>query len=211
MFDGTEGCSVIFRYCLALLMDRLLSWTAMAECWPMCSFTSQMASSACPGTTPASWWRTAARATRTPMTIPHRKVVLCAHPSVSALQVLMKTSRMPGSCHAVLKQQDGHRFMLMEAKRWCVPVEVAWGMEQRAGTGEFLALPPASLAALLAASHTSSVCTNEIMPQSSMFSVRVSEKCLMGTYQVSLMSRCEVLQWFTCMEVVRVQSQKLMC
>lgn len=88
-FGETEGCSVIFRYCLALLMDRLLSWTAMAECWPMCSFMSQMASSTCPGTTPASWWRTAARATRTLMTTPHHKVGLCAHPSVSALHVLI--------------------------------------------------------------------------------------------------------------------------
>lgn len=104
MFGGTEGCSVIFRYCLALLMDRLSSWTAMAECWPTCSFMSQMASSACPGTTPASWWRTAARATRTPTTIPHRKVVLCACPSVAGLQVLMKIPQTPGSGHAVLKQ-----------------------------------------------------------------------------------------------------------
>lgn len=76
MFGETEGCSVIFRYCLALLMDRLSSWTAMAECWPTYSFMSQMASSACPGTTPASWWRTAVRVIQTPMTILHHKVVL---------------------------------------------------------------------------------------------------------------------------------------
>lgn len=119
-------------------MDRLSSWTAMAECWPMCSFMSQMASSACPGTTPASWWRTAARATRTPTTIPRHKVVLCARPSVSALQVFTKTFQTPGSCRALLKQQDGCSSKLVEAERWCLPVEVAWGLEQRAGTGEWI-------------------------------------------------------------------------
>lgn len=93
-------------------MDKLSSWTAMGECWPTCSSMSQMASSTCPGTTPASWWRTAARATRTPTTIPHHKVGLCAHPSLSALHVLMKASHMPGPCHALQNQQGGHNFKL---------------------------------------------------------------------------------------------------
>lgn len=35
---------------------------------------NRMALSACPGTTPASWWRTAVRATRTLTTTPHHKV-----------------------------------------------------------------------------------------------------------------------------------------
>lgn len=135
-FGGTEGCCVIFRYCLALLMGRLLSWTAMAECWPTCSFMSQMASSTCPGTTPASWWRTAARATRTLTTIPHHRVGLCAHPSVSALHVLMKTSRMPGHCHAL----QNHSFKLSWSR------ELVWegGFVPRSATS-------------LAAAHTSSV------------------------------------------------------
>lgn len=121
-------------------MDRSLSWTAMAECWPTCSFTSQMASSTCPGTTPASWWRTAVRATRTPMTIPHHKVGSSARPSVSALQVLMKTSQMPGHCHAVQNQQGGHWFELSWSR------ELVWesGFVPSSGTS-------------LAAGHTLSV------------------------------------------------------
>ena len=139
-FSGTEGHSVIFRYCLALLMDRLSSWTAMAECWPTCSFTSQMASSACPGTTPASWWRTAVRATRTLMTIPHRKVVWCACPSAAGLWALVKIPQTPGSDHAVLKQWDGHVFKLVEASggQKMVPVEVVWGVVQRTDMGEWI-------------------------------------------------------------------------
>lgn len=40
--------------------------------------------------------------------------------------------------------------------------------------------------------------------------MRVSEKRGIGTCQVSLISRYEALQWFVCMEVVRMQPQMLM-
>lgn len=156
-FGETESCSVIFRYCLALLMDRLSSWTAMAECWPTCSFMSQMGSSACPGTTPASWWRTAARVTRTLTTIPHHKVVVRACPSTAGLQGLMKLSQTPGSGHAVLKQRDVHVFKLIEAKSWWVPVQIVWGLQQRAAMGEWVhsqLYHQASLAVWLATGHT---------------------------------------------------------
>lgn len=65
---------VACRCCLAQLMGRWSSWTAMAGCWPTSSCTSLMASSACPGTTLPSWWRTAVRATPTRTTTPLPKV-----------------------------------------------------------------------------------------------------------------------------------------
>lgn len=46
----------------------------MGACWPIYCCMSRMASSACPGTTPVSWWRTAVKATQTLMTTPHHKV-----------------------------------------------------------------------------------------------------------------------------------------
>lgn len=64
------GC----RCCLARPTGRWSSWTATAGCWPTCSCTSPMASSACLGTAPPSWWRTAARATQTQTTTPRPKV-----------------------------------------------------------------------------------------------------------------------------------------
>lgn len=150
-FGGTEGCCVIFRYCLALLMDRLLSWTATGACWPTCSFTSQMASSTCPGTTPASWWRTAARATPTPTTIPHHRVgpvpilllQLCTcswrQPRCQGDVMPSKTSRVSGSC---------------EAEGWYGRVAL------------FPALPPALLQVMPHLCCSTSVCTNEITSQS---------------------------------------------
>lgn len=124
--DGIEVCFVIFRYCLALLMVRLSSWTAMGECWPMCSFMNQMASSACLGTTPASWWRTAVRATQILTTIPHHRV--------GSLHVLLFQlcwhSQTPGSSHVVLKQQDSCGFKQVGDKRWCIALEVESGVEQ---------------------------------------------------------------------------------
>ena len=64
------------RYCSAPPTDRWSSWTATAGCWPTSCCTSRMASSACPGTTLPSWWRTAARATPTRTTTPRPKVAL---------------------------------------------------------------------------------------------------------------------------------------
>lgn len=149
---GTEGCCLVPRCCLALLMDRWSSWTAMAECWPTCSFMSQTESSTCPGTTPASWWRTAARATPTPTTIPHHKVGWCAHPPVSALLLLMKTSPMPGRCHALQNQQG-----FVSSSSLCFStVSSSRGAESWYGR-----------VGLLYLCCSASICTNEITTQSS--------------------------------------------
>lgn len=196
---GTEGCCVVPRCCLALLMDRWSSWTAMAECWPTCSFMSQTESSTCPGTTPASWWRTAARATPTPTTIPHHKVGWCAHPPVSALHLLMKTSPMPGCCHALQNQQG---FVSSSFKLKFVfqhSFKLSWSRELVWESG--FVIP------VLLCLHLHKWDNHTKLDK---FSVRVSEKQWTGTCQISLISRYEVLQGFVCMEVVRVQPQKLM-
>lgn len=46
----------------------------MGACWPIYCCMSRTVLSACPGTTPASWWRTAVRATQILMTTLHHKV-----------------------------------------------------------------------------------------------------------------------------------------
>lgn len=120
-----------------------------------CCFTSQMASSTCPGTTPASWWRTAARATRTPTTIPHHRVGLCAHPPAAALHLLTKTSQVPGPCHALQNQQGATVSSSGGAEGWSGRVAL------------FPALPPALLQVVPRLCCSASLCTNEIASQSS--------------------------------------------
>lgn len=46
----------------------------MVACWPTFCCMSRMASSACPGTVPVFWWRTAVRVTQTLTTTLHHKV-----------------------------------------------------------------------------------------------------------------------------------------
>lgn len=75
----------------------------MGACWPTYCCMSRMASSACPGTTPVFWWRTAVRAILILMTIPHLKVCcLVIFSSSEFCSIFMTWHRLSVNCFAFI-------------------------------------------------------------------------------------------------------------